>query len=204
MIGTGGDGDGYGIGVGHLIHSARRNIDITYIVNNNEIYGLTTGQASPTTKLGTKTKSTPFGDIEYPLNPLLLAISAGATYVARSFSGDPAHLAEMIKNGIAHRGFAMIDVLSPCLSFSEQNSYDWYRQRVYKLDQAHDPTSLAAAMTKAVECTETNWAKIPLGLFYRAERPTYSDMDMLLEKGPLVKQPMPSKDEILSVMEEFR
>jgi len=93
-----------------LIHTARRNIDITYIVMNNQIYGLTTGQASPTSLVGAKTKSTPFGDIEEPVNPIALAISSGATFVARGFSGDPAHLAELIKQGIVHKGFALIDV----------------------------------------------------------------------------------------------
>ena len=134
VIGVGGDGDGYGIGGNHFVHTARRNIDITYIVMNNQIYGLTTGQASPTTLLGAKTKSTPFGEIEEPVNPIAIAISAGATYVARGFSGEPMHLAELIKNGITHKGFAVIDALIPCVSFNTLNTYDWFRQRVYKLD----------------------------------------------------------------------
>ena len=196
VIGTGGDGDGYGIGVGHLIHTARRNIDMTYIVNNNEIYGLTTGQASPTTHGGVKTKSTPFGDIESPLNPLSLAISAGATYVARAFSGEPAQLAELIKNGIAHKGFALIDVLSPCVTFNNFTTYEWFRKRVYNLESSYDPSSLPAALSKAVECTETGWEKIPTGLFYQVQKPTYSDLDIVLKKGPLVRQPMPSADDI--------
>ncbi|VVB76965.1 2-oxoglutarate synthase subunit KorB [uncultured archaeon] len=204
VIGTGGDGDGYGIGGGHLIHMARRNIDITYVVMNNEIYGLTTGQASPTSMMGAKTKSTPFGDIEYPLNPLTLAISAGATYVARGFAGDPMHLAELIKNGISHKGFSIIDVLSPCVSFNTLNTYDWFRQRVYKLDQSHDPTNREGALAKALECEESDYKKMPIGLFYRNEKPTYSEMDMVIKKGALIAQPMPSGEEIRDVIDEYK
>jgi 2-oxoglutarate/2-oxoacid ferredoxin oxidoreductase subunit beta len=205
VIGTGGDGDGYGIGVGHLIHAARRNIDMTYIVGNNEIYGLTTGQASPTTKMGTKTKSTPFGDIETPLNPLMLAISAGVTYVARAFAGDPAQLTELIKNGIAHRGFALIDVLSPCVTFNGADRYDWFRKRVCKIDQSHDPSNLEKALLKAAECDTSNWEKISVGLFYKAEKPAYSELDMTLKNGPLVKQPLlPSKEDLRQLTDEFR
>jgi 2-oxoglutarate ferredoxin oxidoreductase subunit beta len=205
VIGTGGDGDGYGIGVGHLIHAARRNIDMTYIVGNNEIYGLTTGQASPTTKIGTKTKSTPFGDIETPLNPLLLAISAGVTYVARAFAGDPVQMAEIVKNGITHKGFALIDVLSPCVSFNGPDRYDWLRKRVYKIDQSHDSSSFEAALLKAAECDTSNWEKIPTGVFYNANKPDYNELDMVLKKGPLVKQTLePSKEELRQLTDEFR
>ena len=204
VIGTGGDGDGYGIGVGHLIHAARRNIDMTYRVGNNEIYGLTTGQASPTTKMGTKTKSTPFGDIEVPLNPLMLAISAGVTYVARAFAGDPVQMAEIVKNGITHKGFALIDVLSPCVTFNGSDRYEWYRKRVYKLDQSHDASNLEAAIVKAAECDTSNWEKIPTGVFYKAERPMYNNLDITLKSGPLVKQPMPSKEQIGEMLKEFQ
>ena len=205
VIGTGGDGDGYGIGVGHLIHAARRNIDMTYIVGNNEIYGLTTGQASPTTKMGTKTKSTPFGDIETPLNPLMLAISAGVTYVARAFAGDPVQMAELVKNGISHKGFALIDVLSPCVSFNGADRYEWLRKRVYKIDQSHDASSLEAALLKSAECDTSGWEKIPTGVFYNVEKPNYNDLDIILKKGPLVKQTLaPSADELRQLTDEFR
>ena len=205
VIGTGGDGDGYGIGVGHLIHTARRNIDITYIVMNNEIYGLTTGQTSPTSLMGAKTKSTPFGSIENPENPVGIAISAGATYVARAFSGDPMHMATLIKNGILHKGFSIIDVFSPCVTFNNLNTYDWFRSRVYKLDQAgHDPSDKAKAMEKSFEAEENNWEKIPIGLFYKEEKPTYSSMDMTLQKGALINQPMPTKQQLGEIMEEYK
>jgi 2-oxoglutarate ferredoxin oxidoreductase subunit beta len=204
VIGAGGDGDGYGIGVGHLIHAARRNIDITYIVMNNEIYGLTTGQASPTTFVGVKTKSTPFGCIETPENPLAVAIAAGATYVARAFSGEPMQMAELIKNGILHRGFSIIDALSPCVTFNNFNTYDWYRKRVYKLDRSnHDPANKLKAYEKALETETTNWDRIPLGLFYKEDRPTYSDLDITLKNGPLIKQPLPTKEKVQEILKEY-
>ena len=135
VVVTGGDGDGYGIGVGHFIHAMRRNIDITYVVMNNQIYGLTTGQASPTTMKEVRTKSTPRGNPEPPINPIALALVSGATYVARGFSGDPDHLAQLIAGGIAHRGFALIDVFSPCVTYNKVNTYPWFKQRVYKLEE---------------------------------------------------------------------
>jgi 2-oxoglutarate/2-oxoacid ferredoxin oxidoreductase subunit beta len=204
IIGTGGDGDGYGIGVGHLIHTARRNIDMTYIVMNNEIYGLTTGQASPTTFIGQKTKSTPFGCIEAPVNPLALALGAGATYVARTFSGDPIHMAEMIKNGVVHKGFAIIDVFSPCVTFNDFNTYDWYRKRVYKLDpNTYDHTNRVLAYEKAIEEETTNWEKVPIGLIYKTDRPTYNELDLTIKDAPLIKQPMPTKDTLQSIEKEY-
>ncbi len=185
VIVTGGDGDGYGIGLGHLIHAMRRNLDITYVVMNNEIYGLTTGQASPTSVMGHKTKSTPQGVIEEPVNPVALALSAGATYVARGFSGDVKLLSDLVAGGIQHKGFALVDVFSPCVTYNHLNTFDFFRQRVYRLDSAqHDPTDLQKAYQKAHE-----WGtKIPIGLFYRAEKPTYEDLEEALKEGPLVHQ----------------
>ncbi len=203
VIGVGGDGDGYGIGGNHFVHTARRNLDITYIVMDNQIYGLTTGQASPTTLIGTKTKSTPFGDIEEPINPISVAISAGATYVARGFSGDPMHLAELIKNGILHKGFAVIDALSPCVTFNALNTYDWFRQRVYKLDASYKAEDKANALQKAIETETTNWQKIPLGLIYKENRPTYNELDITLKQGSLIKQPLPTKDQVRSLLDGY-
>ena len=205
VIGTGGDGDGYGIGGGHLVHSARRNIDITYIIMDNETYGLTTGQTSPTALMGHKTKSTPFGVIEMPINPIALAISAGATYVARGFSGDPVQLAQLIKGGIEHRGFALIDVFSPCVTFNKDNTFEWFRQRVYKLEsQGHDPSNLDMAMQRAFEDVKTQYEKIPVGLFYKVERPTYGDLEISLKDCPLVKQAAHTKEQVQSLIEENR
>jgi 2-oxoglutarate ferredoxin oxidoreductase subunit beta len=184
---TGGDGDGYGIGIQHFIHSMRRNIDLTYIVMDNEIYGLTTGQASPTTERGEWTKSTPGGCPEDELNPLALAMVAGATYVARGSSAEQEHLTNLIAQGIQHKGFSLIDVFSPCVTFNKINTYPWFKERLYKLeDSPYDPTDLTAAMEKSVE-----WgSRIPIGLLYRHEKPTYEDTEPVLTKGPLVDQPL--------------
>ncbi len=185
VIGTGGDGDGFGIGVGHFVHAMRRNVDLTYVTMDNQVYGLTTGQASPTSELGQKTKSTPDGVIEAPLDPVALALASGATYVARAFSGDVKHLADLVANGIRHKGFAFVDVFSPCVTYNKINTFDYFRQRVYKLESAgHDPTDKVAAWQRALE-----WgAKIPIGLFYQTERPTYEDLEEVLHAGPLVHQ----------------
>jgi len=184
---TGGDGDGYGIGVGHLLHAMRRNLDVTYIVMDNQIYGLTTGQASPTTSKGHKTKSTPIGNAETPLNPLALAITAGATYVARGFSGEAKQLSDLIAGGMAHRGFALIDVFSPCVTYNKINTYSFFKERVYKLeDENWDPTDFHNSYSKALEWDE----RIPLGLIYKTQQPTYEDSEPIYKKGALVKQPV--------------
>lgn len=181
---TGGDGDGYGIGVGHLVHAMRRNLDVTYVVMDNQIYGLTTGQASPTTTHEHKTKSTPFGNPEFPLNPLALALTCGASYVARGFSGEAAHLAEMIAGGMAHRGFSLIDVFSPCVTYNKVNTYPFFKQRVYKLeDEKWDTSDFHKALEKSFEWGD----KIPLGLFYKEDKPTYQDNEPVLQNGPLTK-----------------
>ena len=149
IIVTGGDGDGYGIGGNHFVHSMRRNVDVTYIVMNNQIYGLTTGQLSPTSTKGMKTKSTPAGSVENPINPIPLAIAAGATYVARAYTGQVKHMVELIKGGIQHRGFSLIDAFSPCVTFNLENDHDFFKQRTFKLeDKKHDPTDFAARASR--------------------------------------------------------
>ncbi len=130
VICTGGDGDGYGIGGNHFVHTMRRNVDLTYIVMDNQIYGLTTGQCSPTSVKGMKTKSTPYGNVENPINPIPMAIVGGATYVARAFSGKQKHMVEMIKGAIQHKGFALVDVFSPCVTYNKDNTYQWFNPRV--------------------------------------------------------------------------
>jgi 2-oxoglutarate ferredoxin oxidoreductase subunit beta len=198
VIGIGGDGDGYGIGMGHLVHAMRRNMDINYIVANNAIYGLTTGQASPTSEKGMKTKSTPSGTIEEPVNPITLALTGGATYIARGFAGDAGHLAKLIVEGVRHRGFALIDVLQPCPIWNSVNTHQWYRERVYRLEEeGHDPADFDLAYKRALEWGD----RIPIGLFYRADRPTYEDLVPQLKKGPIVKQDI--KRDISGLMEEF-
>jgi 2-oxoglutarate/2-oxoacid ferredoxin oxidoreductase subunit beta len=192
VIATGGDGDGYGIGVGHFIHSIRRNVDLTYIVMDNQIYGLTTGQTSPTTELDVKTKSTPAGNLEQPLNPIALALAGGCSFVARGFSGEPTQLAELYKKAITHKGFALIDVFSPCVTYNKQNTYPWFKERVYKLeDENHDTTNFEAAMKRAQE-----WGtRIPIGVFYAKERPVYEDGDIAQQQGALAKQTIKPLDQ---------
>ena len=183
---TGGDGDGYGIGIGHFIHAMRRNLDLTYVVMDNQIYGLTTGQASPTTMKDMRTKSTPRGNVELPINPIALALVSGATYVARGFSGDPNHMADLIAGGIQHKGFALIDAFSPCVTYNKLNTYPWFKKRVYKLeeDRAYNSTNVRLALEKSFEWGD----RIPIGLFYRDEQPTYEDSEPAFKRGPLTKQ----------------
>ena len=142
VIATGGDGDGYGIGGNHFTHTARRNVDLTYIVMNNQVYGLTTGQVSPTSSMGMKTKSTPFGSVELPVNPITVAIMNGATFVARGYSGDIRHLTELMKKAIQHKGFALLDIFSPCVTFNHDNSQQFFKERIKRLeDEGHDPAT---------------------------------------------------------------
>jgi 2-oxoglutarate ferredoxin oxidoreductase subunit beta len=183
VLAIGGDGDGYGEGGNHFIHSMRRNHALTYIVHDNQVYALTKGQASPTSDKGFVSKTTP-GGAGAPLNPLALAIACDVGLVARSFAGDTEHLSQMIKTGIRHKGFALIDVLQPCVSFNHVNTFAWYKQRVYKLGEGYDPTDRIAAFQKALEWGD----KIPIGVIYQKDRPAFEDDVLALHKGPLVKQ----------------
>lgn len=185
VIVTGGDGDGYGIGIGHFIHAMRRNIDLTYIVMNNQVYGLTTGQCSPTTDLNTPTKSTPEGSIEVPINPVELALVSGATFVARGFSGSADKLTEVMTKAIRHKGFSHVDVFSPCVTYNKKNTYPWFRERVYDLQEDnHDTSSLDSAMSKAREWDR----RIAIGVFYEMNAPTYEEQESALKFGSPAKQ----------------
>ncbi|MFN3910284.1 MAG: 2-oxoacid:ferredoxin oxidoreductase subunit beta [Candidatus Anstonellaceae archaeon] len=184
VIVVGGDGDGYGIGTNHFVHACRRNYNITYLVQNNQIYGLTTGQASPTSQKGMKTKSTPFGVIEPPINPIALALASGATFIARGFSGDLPHLANLISEGIKHKGFAFIDIFQPCVIWNEINTYDFFRKNCYKLEETdYKPDNKYEAFKKAFESE-----KLPIGIFYKEIRQTYEDELEELKELPLAKQ----------------
>ncbi len=185
VIATGGDGDGYGIGGNHFVHTARRNVDLTYVVMNNQIYGLTTGQVSPTSRVGQRTKSTPFGSVEYPLNPITAAIMNGATYVARGYSGDIRHLTDLIKGGIEHQGFSLIDVFSPCVTFNLDNTHAFFKSRIRKLeDEGHDAGDWAAACEKAMEWGD----QIYVGKFFEVEQDSLSELEPVLRDGPMAKQ----------------
>lgn len=198
VLAVGGDGDGYGEGGNHFLHSLRRNHDITYLVHNNQVYALTKGQASPTSDQGFVTKTTPHG-ASTPLNSLAVAIAAGGTFVARGFSGDIDHLVGLIKSGIQHRGFALIDILQPCVSFNHKNTHAWYKERVYKLEEAaYRSSDRSAAMEKALEWGE----RIPIGVIYRQERPAFEDELPVLKRGPLVKQQMDPM-QVGALLDEF-
>ena len=198
VIAVGGDGDGYGEGGNHFIHSARRNHDITYLVHNNQVYGLTKGQASPTSDQGFVTKTSLEGAC-IPFNPVAMAIAAGASFVARGFAGDVVHLSSLIKAGIMHNGFAFIDILQPCISFNHKNTYRWYQEKVYKIESnAYDPGDKLAAFNKSQEWGE----RVPLGIIYQKEAPAFEEQLSVLDKGPLVKRDIePQKTEIL--LDEF-
>ncbi len=174
VIGFAGDGDAYGEGLEHLIFSAKRNIDMTFIVHNNRIYGLTTGQFTPTSPSGFKGRSTPKGSPEDPLNPVELMISSGATFVARGYTKNMKQLQSLIKAGINHKGFSFIDVLQPCFTFF--NTYDYYNERVYEFtEKDHDASDRNQAFVKAQEWTYGKGERIPIGIFYKVEKPTYGE-----------------------------
>lgn len=200
VIGTGGDGDGYGIGMGHFMHALRRNIDMTYIVHDNQIYGLTKGQYSPTSDKGFSTKSAPAGAIEESVNPMVLAIAGGATFVSRGFVGELDHLKKIIIQAIKHRGFALIDILQPCVSFNYKNTYKWYKERTYKLEDLKDynPEDKIQAYVKAHEWGD----KIPIGVLYKETRSTYEDFLPQIKDIPLVEQKIEDID-ITEAMREF-
>ncbi|MBU0532315.1 2-oxoacid:ferredoxin oxidoreductase subunit beta [Candidatus Micrarchaeota archaeon] len=187
VIAVGGDGDGYGIGVQHFVHIMRRNYNLTYVVHDNQIYGLTTGQASPTSLLGMKTKTTPWGVIEQPFRPLAVAINGGATFVARGYAGDPVHLKELFKEAIQHKGFAFVDVFQPCVTFNKINTYPWFQERIYKLE-GHNVEDKWAALKKAYEDEETDYKKVPIGVFYKVNRPTYEEQLPQIKEKALVDQ----------------
>ena len=184
IIGIDGDGGAYGEGIGHLLATMRRNVNITYMVHNNQVYGLTKGQASPTSDLGFVTRTTPLGAGQ-PANPLALALASEVSFLARGFAGDIESLSGLLKMGIEHHGFSLIDILQPCVSFNHKNTYQWYKERVYKLeDEGYDPSDKVGAFTKAQEWGD----RIPIGLIYRKERPVYEEQFPALKEGPLVKQ----------------
>lgn len=194
-----GDGDGLGEGGNHFMHAAKRNPDIAVFIHDNQVYGLTTGQASPTATQGFKTKSTPEGVVDEPINPLTLALTAGATFVARGFAGDPPGLTALMMAAIEHKGFAVIDILQPCVTFDRVHTYPWYRQRVYKLEaEGYMPDNKLKAMEKATEWDN----RIPLGIFYREDKPTSEDREPALAGKPLVELPLTS-DNLEELLKEF-
>jgi 2-oxoglutarate/2-oxoacid ferredoxin oxidoreductase subunit beta len=202
VIAAGGDGDGFAIGMGHTVHAIRRNIDVTYIVMDNQIYGLTKGQTSPRSAPGFKTKSTPQGSIESALSPLETALSVGATFVAQSFSSDLKQLTNLIEAGIRHKGFSLINVFSPCVTFNKINTYDWFKEHIVNLDdeEGYDPSNRIQAMTRLME-TEG----MLTGLIYQnTTKSSYEDLVPGFKPESLSKQNLQiSESEFERLVAEF-
>jgi 2-oxoglutarate/2-oxoacid ferredoxin oxidoreductase subunit beta len=200
VIAVGGDGDGYGEGGNHFLGAMHRNIDMTYIVCNNQVYGLTKGQASPTSDAGFVTRTTPDGAWT-PMRALAIAVASDCSFIARGFAGDQLQLTELIKQGILHQGFALIEVLQPCVSFNKINTFAWYKQRVYSLesDKGYDPSNRAAAFEKTLEWGE----RIPTGIFYKSKRPTYESQLAAIKNMPLIRQKILNPTDFQPLVEEF-
>lgn len=183
-----GDGDSYGEGGNHLIHTIRRNPNMTHFVHNNQIYGLTTGQPSPTTDV---TDHNGGVNPSIPLRPLALALSAGATFIARCFSGDRKHMEKIMKAAIAHKGYALVDILQPCVTFNKVNTYKWYQERVKAIDDTHDVSNKDAARKLA-----STWGdEIPIGILYQVEEPMYTERRSGLKDGLIpAKQVVTAQD----------
>lgn len=193
-----GDGDCYGEGGNHLIHAIRRNIDIKLFVHDNQIYGLTKGQASPTSMMGVITKTQPFGVFSEQLNPLAMAIALNCSFVARGFAGDIDHLKHLIKEAVNHKGFCLIDILQPCVSFNKLNTFEWYAQRVYRLSDDYDPNDRIKAFEKSLEWGD----RIPIGIIYKSKRPTFEEQIPVIREIPLNKQE-PKLEKISEIIEKF-
>jgi len=202
VIAVSGDGDAYSIGLGHLIHALRKNVNLTYLVVNNRIYALTQGQASPTTDFGMVTLSTPFGSKDFPIEGPALALAAGGTFIARGFSGDVAGLALLIEKGMKHDGFALIDILSPCVTHNKVNTYEWYRNHVFKAESepGYNPKDKTAAW-QALHHPD----KIALGLLYAEEKPSFDRLVLPHYEQPIALAELTVEGPRLqNIMEKFR
>jgi 2-oxoglutarate ferredoxin oxidoreductase subunit beta len=203
VIASGGDGDGFAIGMGHTVHAIRRNIDITYIVMDNQIYGLTKGQTSPRSAEGFKTKSTPQGSIESALSPIEMALAAGATFVAQSFSSNLKQLTSVIEAGLKHKGFSFINVFSPCVTFNKINTYDWFKEHIVDLEEIpdYDSSNRVMAMTKLME---TNG--MLTGIIYQDKtKKSYEELVHGFKEEPLAKQNLKlTEEEFDKLVAEFK
>jgi 2-oxoglutarate/2-oxoacid ferredoxin oxidoreductase subunit beta len=202
VIAAGGDGDGFAIGMGHTMHAIRRNIDITYIVMDNQVYGLTKGQTSPRAEMGFKTKSTPEGTIEAPIAILESALTAGATFVAQGFSSDLKGLTKIIEQGIQHKGFSLINVYSPCVTYNKVNTYDWFKESITPLStiEDYDPHNRLLAMQTLMQHNG-----LVTGLIYQdKDRPAYEDrVKGFSEKGLAHQDLTMSEEKFNELVEEF-
>ncbi|MDH4231252.1 MAG: 2-oxoacid:ferredoxin oxidoreductase subunit beta [Nitrospirota bacterium] len=183
VVAVTGDGDCYGEGGNHLLHAIRRNIGVKLFVHDNQIYGLTKGQASPTSMEGIKTKNQPLGVFSEQLNPMTLAIALDCSFVARGFAGDAAHLKGLMKEAMKQEGFSLVDILQPCVTFNKINTFEWYRQRVYHLEPEYNPEDRVEAFRRSLEWGD----RIPLGVLFRNNRPAYEKRISIIEDSPLVR-----------------
>ena len=197
LVVVAGDGDLLGEGLSHFIHGARTNYDMTVILHNNQIYGLTTGQASPTTLPGMETKSTPAGAIDEPLNPSGLAIEAKAGFVGRGFAGDMPHLADLIVKAVSHQGFSLVEVLQPCVTFNHLNTYEWFRSRLVKAEVS------ASDIIEGIKMSLWSEKEIKIGVLYQNDRPAFHRMIGQLKQETLL-QSSGKKRNINKLMENFR
>jgi len=182
VVAVGGDGDMYGEGGNHLVHAIRRNIGVKLFVHDNQIYGLTKGQASPTSMEGMVTKNQPFGVLSEQLNPMAMAVALDCGFVARGYAGDHEHLKGLIRDAMSHEGFSLVDILQPCVTFNKVNTYEWYGSRVYHVDTNHDPRDRVKAFEKALEWGD----RIPIGVIYRNDRPSFERRIPVLDGRSLV------------------
>lgn len=198
VIAESGDGCVYGEGGNHFLSAIRRNVDITLLVHNNQVYGLTKGQASPTSDQGFITKAQPDGVLHAPFNPLAIAIAMHAGFVARGYVGLEEHLVDVIVQAIGHRGFSLVDVLQPCVSFNSVNTYQWYKERCNPVSSSHQPSDWEAAIRLSQQWGD----EIPVGVIYRNERPPFERHFSALRKGPLVGQEV-DRSRLAKIMETY-
>ena len=199
VIAAGGDGDGYAIGAGHFIHAVRRNPDMTYIVMDNQTYGLTKGQSSPTSQTGYVTGTSPNGHPEAPMNGLVVALAAGATFLARGFSAHPKLLVDLLKQAISHKGFSIVEVESPCVTYNKINTYAWFKENTFYLDETYDPTDKVSAFKMLIA-----EGKMPLGVFYREDRATFDDLANK-DSTPVAKQSLNGDmSRFASIQDQYR
>ncbi len=185
VVVTSGDGDVYGEGGNHFLHNLRRNAGIKVFVHNNQVYGLTKGQASPTSDFGYVTQVQPNGVISLPFNPLALAVAESCSFVGRTFAGDPAHMQSVMEAAVRHRGgLALVDILQPCVTFNKLNTFQWYRERVRPVGDDYDPFDRVTAFETALKWGD----EIPVGIIFRSERPSFESQLRVLQKGTLVGQ----------------
>lgn len=200
VIAESGDGDLYGEGGNHLLHNIRRNVDLTVIAHDNRVYGLTKGQASPTAPRGYRTRAQPAGSPSAAMNPLGLAVSLDAPFVAQAFSGEADRTADLIAQAIQHNGFSLVNILHPCPSWNRVQTFAWYKERLLHLDEnGHDPTDRAQAFAVATQGNED----LPIGVVYRVQRPTFSDGHPVLSGDPVGLRPLPSAGDVRPVLAAF-